>query len=275
MRIAVCTMAINWWYRDIVKYSIKSIQMYAEKHKYDFHIFYDEIYDGERDFPWYKIKVIQSILEKYDFVFWIDIDGFISRLELSVEYFINNYLHDKDILCGKDWGGILNTGVMIFRNTPFCHILLNEVWNNKEEYDKNFHEQASLGQIYETNRLDSQSKIVILANENQNVLFTYWANYHPNTSFFTHIARCAHDPIGFLYTLDCYCPVKMDEDKEGEFEDRLDWLTNIKRCREDIEKIIKYGIRIRESTRSLIYKEKFYKENLKDKIENSKLKKNL
>jgi hypothetical protein len=241
-------MAINEWYREIVKYGLKTIELYARKHGYDFRLFQDEIYDGKRDFPWYKIKAVQSILSEYDIVFWIDADGFVSKPELSVEYF-QNFLQDRDVLCAKDWNGVLNTGLMIIKNTPFCHQLLRETWDNKEEFDPSFHEQASMSQIYQTNRLDSQSKIMILPIEYQHLLFTYWASYYPGRAFFTHIARCAHDPTGFIYTLDCYCPIKMDEDVEGEFEDRIAWLNNERECRRDIESWIRNGPRSRESSR--------------------------
>jgi len=255
LRVAVCTLCINDWYEEIVKYGVKTIQNYAEKHGYDFFVCND-VYQAPdaRDYPWYKIKAVQKILPDYDIVFWIDADGHVLKPEISVEDFIRDYLpENQDLLCTKDWNSTLNTGLMIIRNTPFIHALLYTVWNNKENFDPNFHEQASLGQIYDANRLNSQEKIRILPIEQQNVLFTYWSNYYPNDSFFIHVARCSHDRHGFLYTLDCYCPIKMDEDTTEEYEERLEWLSDEEKCRKDIELWIDHGTRTRPSTRSKLY----------------------
>lgn len=278
MKIAVCTLCINDWYYDIVKYGVKSIENYAKRHGYDFYACND-VYEkegGTRDYPWYKILALQKILPKYDMVFWIDADGFVLKPEVLVTDFVNVWLPEgKDILITRDCNNICNTGVMIWKNTPFCHALLHEIWNNKEEFDTAFHEQASLCQIISTNRLNSQNKIQIIPIEKRNTFYSYWAEYFPGNCFFIHIARCAHDPCGFVYTLDCYCPIKMDEDVEDEYEDRVKWLNDRTRCRRDIELWVSQKIRTRESTRSKLYRKRFQDENLAEKIKNAKLKKNL
>jgi len=252
LKVAVVTLTINEWYTEIVKYAVKVIENYAKRHNYDFYNPTD-VYDKERDCPWYKIKAIQKILHKYDYVFWIDADGFILKPEQDISYFINNHMNGKDLLASPDWNSKINTGIMILKNTPFIHSLLSLVWNNTKNFDKNFHEQASLIQIYEENRLLCQNKISLLPLNQQNVLFIYWANYYPNISFFIHIARCSKDRIGFHYTLDCYANIRMDEDKEGEYEDRIDWLNNEKRCREDIMGWIAHKNQSRMSTRTIEY----------------------
>jgi hypothetical protein len=271
MKVAVCTLCINDWYKEIVKYAVITTENYAKKHGYDFYIC-NEVYDGTRDYPWYKIKAIQKILPKYDFVFWIDADGFILKPELSITYFIDGYLEDKDILCTKDHNNTLNTGVMIIRNTPFVHSLMYEVWNNKEKYDESFHEQASMGVIYDNNRLRSKDKIKILPYENQSILYNYWPNFYPGKQFFIHIARCTHDPTGFMLTLDNYCPIRMEEDKHGEYEDRMSWLSDVERCRKDTDNWVKNTGSPRMSTRNVIYREKFARENLEEKINKTRFK---
>lgn len=265
-RIAVCTLAINDWYFNIVKYGVQTIRQYAEQHGYDFYLC-NEVCSQEptvpgsqkpsvpesRGYPWYKIKAIQKILSQYDFVFWIDADGFILRPEITAENFIQKYMQGKDLLCTKDWNSTLNTGVMLVRNSPFSHALLYAVWNNKREFDPNFHEQASMGEIYSSNRLNSQEKIRILPVNEQKVLFSYWANYYPDDTFFIHIARCSHDRVGFMYTLDKFCPIKMTEDEGDEFSQRLAWLKDPQKCRQEIEAWIAQGPRTNPSTRTKLY----------------------
>jgi hypothetical protein len=255
MKVAVCTLCINDWYQEIVKYGVETIKNYAVRHDYDFYICND-VYDGQRDYPWYKIRAIQKILHKYDYVFWIDADGHVLKPELSIKYFIENYLNEKDLLCAKDWNNTLNTGVMVIKNTPFIHSLLYEVWNNKEEFDKSFHEQASMSEIYISNRLNSQKHIEIIPWERQYILYNFWPNYFPDKQFFIHIARCAHDPLGFLTTLDVYCPIKMSEDIEGEYEDRMSWMSDIVKCRRDTENCMNKIGMPRMSSRALKYREK-------------------
>jgi len=262
MKVAVCTLCINDWYQEIVKYGLKTIQNYAQRHGYDFYVC-NEVYDGSRDCPWYKIKAIQKILSNYDFVFWFDSDGHVMKPERKVEYFLQKFLKDKDLLCTKDCDGVLNTGLMILRNSPFIHCLLKEVWDNKAPFDKDFHEQASLSQIFLSNRLNSKRKIEIIPFEQQYELFSYWVNYFPGLPFFVHVARCSGDRQGFMYTLDTYCPIKMDEDTEGEYEDRVEWLGNIERCRKDIQGWIKQEFVSRVSTRTMMYREKIKMEKSK------------
>ena len=257
MKVAVCTLCINDWYLDIVRYGVKTIEDYAKRHAYDFYIC-NEVYDGSRDYPWYKILAIQKILPKYDYVFWIDADGHVLKPELSIKYFIENYLNEKDLLCAKDWNNTLNTGVMIIKNTPFIHCLLYEVWNNKESFEKSFHEQASMGQIYDSNRLDSKSHIEIIPWNMQYVLYNFWPNFYPGKQFFIHIARCSHDPVGFMTTLDVYCPIRMSEDVEGEYEDRLEWLSDPVRSRQDTENCINKIGMPRMSSRATQYREKLH-----------------
>jgi hypothetical protein len=271
MKVAICTLCINDWYYEIVKYGVSTIENYAKINGYDFYVC-NQVYDCTRDYPWYKIKAIQEVLPKYDFVFWMDADGHVLKPEQNITYFIDNYLKDRDILCAKDWNNTLNTGMMILKNTPFVHSLLYEVWNNKGKFDENFHEQASMGNIYDTNRLNSQTKIQILPWETHNILYSYWSNYSPNNQFFIHVARCSHDPLGFIHTLDNYCPVRMEEDMPGEYEDRIIWMLDEIRVRQDREACFNNKGTSRMSTRSLNYRNKFLNENLTEKIEKTRFK---
>lgn len=262
MKIAICTLCINDWYYDIVKYCVKTSELYAKNHNYDFFICND-VYDNKRECPWYKIKAIQKILVNYDYVLWLDADGFIVNFDKKIEELIFEYMQTCDILCTKDWNSVLNTGVMILKNTPYVHSLLYSVWNNKEEYDAHFHEQASMTQIYINNRLNSKYKINILPLEKQHILYSGWADYYPEKTFFVHIARCSHDPCGFVYTLDYFCPIEMKEDVYGEYEQRKKWLKTTEICRKTIQDWISNGQRTNPSTRSCIYTREFYSKNVR------------
>jgi Protein of unknown function, DUF273 len=256
MKIAVCTLAINEWYFEIVKYGVKTIENYAKRHNYDFYM-PNDVYDGKRSCAWYKIKAIQKIISHYDYVVWIDADGFIMKPEIPISFFIDSFLKDRDLLCSKDNNNTLNTGIMVIRNTPFIHSLLQETWNNKNNFDPDYWEQASMGEIYDNNRLQCQNKLVILPLEMKRFLYSYWSEYFPGKTFFLHIARCSKNPSGFILTLDKFCPIKMDEDKNQEYEDRISWLQTESKCRKDIDSWINQTGIPRFSTRSLEYMKRY------------------
>lgn len=106
MKIAVLSMYINPWYREIVKYAKQNLEEYCTLNGYDFIYETEEtlngVYDGLRDPPWYKIKLILKTLENYDYVVWEDADSFIFDYNKKLEYFIDKYLEDKDILVATD-----------------------------------------------------------------------------------------------------------------------------------------------------------------------------
>lgn len=225
-KICVISLCINEWYAYIVKYSLKVLKLYCEKHNYDLFI-PNEVYDGKRDCPWYKVLAIKKYLSQYNYVVWFDIDGFIMKPHIKLEKFISKMKHD--ILCSGDFTSLINTGILFIKNTPFSHLLLDYIWTNKNSFDTKFHEQASLIQLYNDNILNCKNKIKIISEHERIKLFCYYTHYQYNKSFFFHMARCSHDPICFILSLDSMCPIKMDEETEEQYQYRLNYLTDTKK----------------------------------------------
>lgn len=237
MKICVCTLHINDWYSEVVKYGIRNMETYCNKHGYKF-IHEDEhssdtVYkvwgdeEKKRDLPWFKIKLIKKVLTEnkdIDMVVWIDADTHILKMDQDLEHFVNTYQGDKDILLGTDYGNTLNTCVMFIRNTEFVRNFLDDVWDNPNEYNTSLHEQASMGELYQRNYNNCQDKMVILSCNEQNLFNTYWYMYRPGQCFIFHAARCAHDKEGFIYTMDAYCPIRLDEENDDQFNKRMEWL---------------------------------------------------
>lgn len=248
MKIVVCSLYINKWYREVVKYGRKTLEDYCQKYGYDFMYETEEtkdgVYDGERDIPWYKIKLMLKIMETSDadFIVWNDADSVIVRDDIRMDHLIQIYLGDKDVLVARDWKSVLNTGTMFIRNCQYSKDLLRAVWDNKETFDVTLHEQASLGEIYERNHMDAQNHIVVLPLHLQNIFLTYWYSYYPD-AFIFHSTRCAHDPAGFLFTIDMFLPIKMDEETDDEYRTRVEWMKNTELCRTDIDSYLKGGER--------------------------------
>ena len=121
---------------------------------------------------------------------------------------------------------VLNTGFMIIKKSDFNIKLMDIIWNNKNDFDKNFHEQASLSEIY-TRDTDIKNKIKILDNDDRNEIVRYWGQYEPDKSFSIHIARCSHDKINFLNMMDAYYPFKIEEETIKDYIERMFLLYSI------------------------------------------------
>jgi hypothetical protein len=251
LKIAILSLYINDWYREITKYGKQTIQNYANKYNYDF-IYESEntidgVYDGGlRELPWYKILLLKKVLltNKYDYVVWIDADSQLIDDSNNLEYYINTYMKDKNILISTENGNVVNTSVVFMKNTTYCKKILDVIWNNDpNNFDKNFHEQSSLANLYTNNINKLQENMIIIPSSQQNVMLTYWYSYYPGKCFLFFAARCAHNKVGFLWTMDRYCPIKMDEESEEDYKIRKEWLNNIEICRNDIDHYLNNGMR--------------------------------
>ena len=236
MNIVVCTLAINDWYRDIVKYALRNINQYCNKHNYKC-IIEDENtylfnYDKTRAPCWYKIKLIEYILENIDcdYIFWIDADSQILKNDVKLEYFIEKYFEkDTEIVLTQDTQ-ILNTGVMFIKKSEFNINLMKKIWNTEEtDYFKDFHEQTSLANLWNIN-YNIKKHIKVIPYGVKDEIVVYWANYYPGNNFIIHCARCSQDPLSFMYMMDIYCPIKLDEENDEEYIERLKWLTTPELC---------------------------------------------
>jgi len=223
MKITLCTIIINEWYRESVKYFMKNLQTYCEKHNYTCVIHTenseDYLYDKTRKIPWYKIPLIKKILQTTDtdYVFWIDADCQILKRDTKVEYFIDKYMKTKDFAAYSE--NPINTGLMILKNTENNLNLLDRIWNTTGFYE-NYYEQGSICHIW---NIDNSVKDMIEIIPFGGDFITYWYNYIPNNSFIIHFPGC-HDKSSLFYMSDSYCPIKMDEETEEEYQIRMKWL---------------------------------------------------
>jgi len=248
MNIVVCTLAINDWYRDIVKYALRNIEYYSNKYNYKCIIETENTtlfnYDKTRAPCWYKIKLIEYILENIDcdYIFWIDADSQILKHDVKIEYFIEKYFEkDTELVLTQDTN-ILNTGVMFIKKSDFNILLMKKIWNTDEtDYFKDFHEQTSLANIWSNND-NIRKSIKVIPYGVKDEIVVYWSNYYPGNNFILHCARCSGgNPLDFMYMMDCYCPLKLDEESEEEYTERIKWLITPELCRKDIDYFINHG----------------------------------
>ena len=164
MKIGVVSLATKEI--EDMNIAILNKQYYCKKYNYTF-INYNERF-SKRHCPWDKIQCILKTIIWFDYIIWIDADAVFNNQSILFEDFINEH-PDKDLLICKDpcYNEVrphcmINTGVMIFKNTNTSIQLLNDTWNscldyiidilNKHCYEGDPHEQGELAKMLKSNK---------------------------------------------------------------------------------------------------------------------------
>ena len=141
MKITLATIAINPWYREIVKYSLKNTREYCQKHGYTFYLLTEDhpiVEDRFKHPAWYKMKLIRYLIEQADseYILWLDADSQILKTDDRLEYFFEKYISEtgKELALVREYP--INTGVMLIRCSEYNYKLMDDIWNNKNEYNK-------------------------------------------------------------------------------------------------------------------------------------------
>jgi hypothetical protein len=158
---------------------------YCEKYNLDYRFFYGRASD--RHAQWDKIQCLIQTLPEYDYVIWMDSDTVFNNFDISFIDLIKNNLNFDSLFCSDVCytEGVVhlmvNTGVMIFKNTEWSSNLLNKVWNSipeysldkldKHSYDGFPHEQGKMCE--ELNRENTDKFKIFPSTE---------FNSHPNSS---------------------------------------------------------------------------------------------
>jgi hypothetical protein len=181
----ICVVSLATKELDYMNDAILNKQHYCNLYNYTFVNYTERL--SMRHCPWDKIQCVIKTLNWFDYVVWVDADAVFNNLSIKFEDIINEH-KDKDLLICKDpcfnagLHCMINTGVMIFKNTDKSKKLLNDVWNsssdycvdtlNKHSYDGYPHEQGKLAQM-------------LNEDEYSNCYFLYEQgkfNTHPNCS---------------------------------------------------------------------------------------------
>ena len=108
---------------------------YCQKHNIDYfsETSADTIFNASngRALQWYKILFVQEQLRNsdHDYIIYLDADAVIVKPEKDIRDIISEY-PDSDLIIARDFGpDLVNTGVMIFKNTPWSIDFLERVWH--------------------------------------------------------------------------------------------------------------------------------------------------
>ena len=234
--ICLCTLSIGREYKEITKYGRQTKILYAQKHGYDFKDD-DDVFDKTRHPAWSKILLILRYIKFYDYIIWIDADTLIMNYEITITELIQKHmLGVYDIMVAQDWK-MINTGVIFIKNTNWSYGFLAELYANPGEFSTSpNYEQNTFIDFYESNTMQSKDHIHVLPLYFQNEINSYYFTYYYG-NFILHFCGCKLHQLAF--PMNKYCPIKMEEDTEETFGNRLYWLEYISRI--EIDKLLNQG----------------------------------
>jgi hypothetical protein len=166
MKIGIVSLAT----KEIEDMSIAILnkQDYCKKHNYTF-INYKER-QSKRHCPWDKIQCLLKTIHWFDYIVWIDADAVFQNLSITFESIIQEH-PEKDVLICKDPcfstenHCMINTGVIIMKNTYISIQLLKDTWHSCQDYDIHElnkysyegypHEQGTLATLLRTEKYSS------------------------------------------------------------------------------------------------------------------------
>ena len=136
MSVTILTLVIGEDYRTGLAEALQSKVDYAKKHNYTYIQGGEQFWDRERPIPWSKIPFIQAVLRSLPegaLVWLSDADVFITNPAIRHEDCMIPLLPtNKDLLMTLDACGHINSGNILFRNTPWIREFWSKVWKRTD-----------------------------------------------------------------------------------------------------------------------------------------------
>lgn len=122
------------------KYAVGVNAQYCIENDYEYRIVHKDKRDKDRHPSWNRVRIVADLIqsqqgiseeERYDWIVVIDADAVIQDRRVRFEVFIKQANADEHILICDDIanGGVVNCGVMIFKNTTDISYYLDRWWN--------------------------------------------------------------------------------------------------------------------------------------------------
>lgn len=221
MKIAILSLAIGEKYKEATKYSWLSKKKYAEQHGYDF-ITDESVYDETRPIAWSKILLISKYLSQYDHVVWIDADAMIMNHSQKMEDKITTF-GDSDIVVSNDINGMINTGVIVVKNTLFSAKFMETIYKPEHFVDHGNWEQQTFINLYNSNTDDCQNHIKVLTN-NRTVLQSYFYHF-VHGDFIIHLVGFrSHWSVHMKRIFKAIYQWKRIDETTQEYNNRIEWM---------------------------------------------------
>lgn len=224
-KIAVCNLALGAEYKHLVRYGQKGKEIYCQRQMYDWRTD-EDVHDSSRPPAWSKVRLILKCLaeHKYDYIVWIDADTHIMNFDAKLEDFIFRLMGSAELMLASDPERI-NSGVMFIRCTDWAEKFFQLLYDQTDYINHSNWEQEALIHLIDTNKMDCRSHIKILPPHQQTEFNSYHLMYQPG-QFLVHLAGCYRNDTnnGLDIMMNRYCPLKMDEDSDDSYRDRLEFI---------------------------------------------------
>ncbi len=154
------TLAIGVDYKKGLASCLNSKKTYADKHGYTYIQGGEQFWDRRKPTAWSKIPFLLDVcaeLPENTLIWQSDADVLITNQELRIEDVIVPLLpDDKDMLLTLDACGTINSGNILFRNTPWVRDFLGRVTLQTQFTYHIWWEQAAIVSLYQTNPVDNR-----------------------------------------------------------------------------------------------------------------------
>ena len=137
MKICVVNLTTKDIAEDVHESNLNKIK-YCERHDLDYRFYLGRA--SKRHAQWDKIQCVMQNLAEYDYVVWMDSDAIFSNFDVSLEKLIEenseyDALFCSDVCYSEGQNHLLvNSGVMVFKNTKWSFDVLSKVWHSVEDY---------------------------------------------------------------------------------------------------------------------------------------------
>ena len=170
-------------YRDL---SIENKRTYAERHGYDL-LVYDRALSGKffsnkKDMMFNKPLAIKDAFktQNYTWIWWLDADCLIMNDDVRFDQLVPSLGKRTDLVdlvFGGDAHAVLNAGSMLFRNSNWTSLLLDQLYTRQDDQSipniRDWHEQAILIHLYQTDHKVRDHTLVLP----QRALNSYTGNF--------------------------------------------------------------------------------------------------
>lgn len=121
MRVIVCQTSIGREFEDIHRPCVQDVARWCARHGYE-HLVQKENLLPERHPSWCRMILIETLLDKADWVCYLDCDLVVRSMGLNLDKWLTN-----DLVMAHDPQFVVNTGLMLMRDSPWARKFLHEV----------------------------------------------------------------------------------------------------------------------------------------------------
>ena len=163
-RPTITTLVIGADYTESLSTCLQSKESYAKRHGYTFIQGGDSFWDRNKPIAWSKIPFLLNVCDSLPegaLIWQSDADVLITNPDLTVEEQMVPLLPDnKDMLMSLDACGHINSGNILFRNTPWARDYWKRVGEMRQFTYHLWWENAAMIALYADNK-DDHDKIQI------------------------------------------------------------------------------------------------------------------